>query len=99
MLDTYEFFHYFTFWKSSKDSTPLSKKHIKILQNSVYNVFFNSGIRLNEGDNKYFQRHSKNLKALASKFVDDEIKQEIVKKNSALIKRIGAVVITYLDEQ
>ena len=96
MSDTYEFFHYFNFWQ--KSNVPLSKKHIGVLQNAVFNIFFNSDIKLDEAHTKYFTRHNKNLKLLASKHVSDADKQEVIHKHGAMIKKVGNVVISYLDE-
>ena len=82
---------------SKKNTIYLNNKQLRVLQNSLINVFFNDSIEISEPLKVYFKRHSKYLKQLASKNIDHNIKRDIIDKKRALIRKVGNVIIDYID--
>jgi hypothetical protein len=83
---------------SKRNVIYVTNRQMRVLQNSVYNIFFNSSLSFDEKLKKYFKRHSKQLKQLASKQVNIDVKRGIISKNRALIRKVGFVVLKYINE-
>jgi hypothetical protein len=96
-MDTLEFFRFYNFANPNKNALYLNKKHLRIIQNAIYNIFFNSSIFVDAYLIKYFKRHNKTLKILASKQIEDNVKREVIAKNKSLIKKVGQMIIKYLE--
>ena len=70
---------------------------MRILQNIVYNLFFNSSIDVDDKSRKYFNRNIKSLKALASKRVSSQVKRDIATTRRPLLRRVVGVIKKYID--
>ena len=76
----------------------LTNRNIRVLQNLVYNLYFNNSIKIDDKSTKYFNRNIKSLKVLANKNISSKIKRGIISSKRPLIRRIATTLKQYLEE-
>jgi hypothetical protein len=94
---TIAFFKYYLVVSTNgKSLVHITNKHLRIIQNAIYNIFFNSEVQLSDKLTQYFKRHSTKLRLLGSKQGDLDRKRESIQKNRMLIRKIATVALSYL---
>jgi hypothetical protein len=76
----------------------LTAKDLKVIQNGIYNIYFNDKMNLSESDIKYFRRYTSKLNILASKKSTISVKRDIASNNVGVLRRVANIIITYISE-
>ena len=98
--ETRNFFEFLIGGLSNRHTTIyVTNKQLRLIQNAVFNIFFNNSLQFSDKDKTYFKRHTKYLKLLANKYTSQTEKRDIITSKRPLMKRVSTVVIQYADGQ
>ena len=73
----------------------LNSKQCKIIRQLAYNILFNSSINIASEDLLFLKKNSDYIKQIASKNICLKKKREVLVKRHLLVKRLGAIALTY----